>query len=164
MSTIAWNPDYETRHEQMDDTHREFVELLQQVEAALGDDDATLLARFDALGAHTVDHFAREDAWMAANGFAAENCHSLQHKQVLEVVAEVRRLYVDQGKRDYVEQLLPALMQWFSQHAQAADYGLAQILMHPEPVAAGDDADNEPALEGAGPAARSGCGSGSCGH
>jgi hemerythrin-like metal-binding protein len=152
MSTIAWNPDFETLHPQMDDTHREFVDLLLQVEAALASDDAALLARYDALGAHTVDHFAREDAWMAANGFAAENCHSMQHKQVLEVVAEVRRLFVDQGRREYVEQLLPALMQRFSQHSQAADYGLAQILLHPEPQAAlteNDDAEGELAREGA---------------
>ena len=165
MSTIAWNPDFETRHEQMDDTHREFVDLLGQIEAALGDDDATLLARYDALIAHTVDHFAREDAWMQANGFAAENCHSTQHKQVLEVVAEVRRLFVDQGKRQYVEQLLPALMEWFSQHSQAADYGLAQILLNPEE--SGVASEGELALEGAGDGvapARSGCGSSSCGH
>jgi hemerythrin-like metal-binding protein len=160
MSTLAWHPDYETQHAQMDDTHREFVTLLQQVDAALADDDATLLARMDALTDHTVDHFAREDAWMAANGFGAENCHSLQHKQVLEVVAEVRRLFVDQGKREYVEQLLPALMQWFSQHAQAADYGLAQVLLHPEPVAADT---SEPALDTHG-AGHNGCGSASCGH
>jgi hemerythrin-like metal-binding protein len=165
MSTIAWNPDFETRHEQMDDTHREFVDLLGQIEAALADDDATLLASFDALATHTADHFAREDAWMQAHGFAAENCHSTQHKQVLEVVAEVRRLFVDGGKRQYVEQLLPALMQWFSQHSQAADYGLAQILLNPEEAAVPGEA--ELALEGAGEdamPAHSGCGSGSCGH
>jgi hypothetical protein len=56
-------------------------------------------------------------------------------------------------------------MQWFSQHSQAADYGLAQILLNPEEAAVPGEA--ELALEGAGEdamPARSGCGSGSCGH
>jgi hemerythrin-like metal-binding protein len=164
MSTIAWNPDFETRHPQMDDTHREFVDHLLQVEAALTADDATVLNHLDALHAHTIEHFGAEDAWMAANGFAAENCHSMQHKQVLDVVAEVRRLFVDGGQRQYVEQLLPALMQWFSQHAQAADYGLAQILLDPPALtSANSNVEGEPAVQGAAPAI-SGCGSGSCGH
>jgi hemerythrin len=88
----------------------------------------------------------------------------MQHKQVLDVVAEVRRLFVDGGQRQYVEQLLPALMQWFSQHAQAADYGLAQILLDPPALtSANSNVEGEPALQGAAPAI-SGCGSGSCGH
>ncbi|MFM2121413.1 MAG: hypothetical protein RL722_2881 [Pseudomonadota bacterium] len=159
MSQVAWSADYETSHAQMDDTHREFVDLLQGVEAALGGADADLLGKLDALHAHTVDHFGREDAWMAANGFAAENCHSMQHKQVLDVLVEVRRLFVDGGQRQYVEQLIPALMQWFSMHAQAADYGLAQILLHPEQLTAAPSAS-----EAGEPALATGCGSGSCGH
>ena len=72
---IAWNDELLTRQPQMDATHREFVDHLVRVEATLGQPDAVLLPRYDALVAHTVEHFAQEDRWMAALGFAPQNCH-----------------------------------------------------------------------------------------
>ncbi len=122
---IAWNDELLTRQPQMDATHREFVEHLVQVESALGQSDTVLLPRYDALVAHTVEHFAQEDRWMAALGFAPQNCHSMQHTQVLAVLQDVRRQHVDEGKTDLIGRLLPELMQWFENHAQAADAGLA---------------------------------------
>jgi len=122
---IAWNDDLLTRQPEMDATHREFVDHLVRIEAALGQPDAVLLSRYDALIAHTVEHFAQEDRWMAALGFEPQNCHSSQHTQVLAVLRDVRRQHVDEGKTDLIGRLLPELMQWFEGHAQAADGGLA---------------------------------------
>lgn len=122
---IAWNDELLTRQPQMDATHREFVDHLAQVEAVLGEPDEVLLPRYDALLAHTIEHFAQEDRWMAALGFAPQNCHSVQHTQVLAVLQDVRRQHVAEGKTDLIGRLLPELMQWFEHHAQAADAGLA---------------------------------------
>lgn len=122
---ITWNDELLTRHPQMDATHREFVEHLIQVESALGQADTVLLPRYDALVAHTVEHFAQEDRWMAALGFAPQNCHAMQHTQVLAVLQDVRRQHVEAGQTDLIGRLLPELMQWFEHHAQAADAGLA---------------------------------------
>ena len=96
-AAIAWNDQLLNHHPQMDATHREFVEHLQQVQAVLGQPDAVLLPRFDALLAHTVEHFAQEDRWMKDLGFTDGNCHSAQHTQVLAVLKEVRRQHVDEG-------------------------------------------------------------------
>jgi hemerythrin len=129
MTLLAWTDDLATNHPQMDDTHREFVGLLERVHAAQDAPFDALLTAYDALLAHTVDHFAQEDRWMVATGFAPENCHSLQHKQVLGVLEEVRRRMVDDSaQRVLVGQLLPGLVQWFEQHAPAADHGLAMHL------------------------------------
>jgi hemerythrin-like metal-binding protein len=122
---IAWSDELLTDQPQMDATHRAFVEHLARVEAALGQPDAVLLPCYDALVAHTVEHFAHEDRWMAALGFAPENCHSSQHTQVLAVLKDVRRQHVENPRTDLIGRLLPELMHWFTQHAQAADAGLA---------------------------------------
>ena len=55
MSALTWSEGLELGLSFMDDTHREFVELLARCEAA---GDADLPALWDALIAHTDDHFA----------------------------------------------------------------------------------------------------------
>lgn len=129
MSELAWNDDLLNGQPLMDATHREFVDHLMQIEAALGQPDEVLLPRYDALIEHTVEHFAQEDRWMEALGFAPGNCHSTQHTQVLGVLREVRRLHAEAGQKQHIGALLPELMQWFTGHAQAADAGLANYML-----------------------------------
>jgi hemerythrin-like metal-binding protein len=158
MTLLAWTDDLTTHHPQMDDTHREFVELLDRVHAAQAAPFEDLLAAYDALQAHTVEHFAQEDRWMVATGFAPENCHSLQHRQVLAVLDEVRRRMVDDpAQRTLVAELLPGLVQWFEQHAPAADHGLA---MHLAEV--GYDTITGTLRQAVAEGAVSGCGSAAC--
>ncbi|MEX8518981.1 MAG: hemerythrin domain-containing protein [Leptothrix sp. (in: b-proteobacteria)] len=172
MSLLTWSEELLVQHPRMDATHQEFVEHVNAVDAAVqatalttsaaGSDAATtaapaLLAAYDALIEHTVEHFAQEDRWMVATGFTPDNCHSSQHSQVLAVLREVRRLAADEGKPALIGQLMPELVQWFTQHAQAADNGLAGHLRD-----IGYDTETgqtaRPLAE-----AISGCGSNSCG-
>jgi hemerythrin len=69
---LPWSEALELGLAFMDDTHREFVELLAAAEAA---DDAALPAAWQALVTHTEVHFGQEDAWMVATGFSSANCH-----------------------------------------------------------------------------------------
>jgi hemerythrin len=58
---------------------------------------------------------------MTDTGFSSTNCHSTQHKVVLEVMRE------GQKRADYaiVRQMADELGLWFPQHAQAMDAALA---------------------------------------
>jgi hemerythrin-like metal-binding protein len=105
----------------MDDTHREFVDLLARVGTA---GDEALLQQWAALVEHTDDHFGREDQWMQNTGFSSSNCHSMQHKVVLQVMREglVRG---QAGDLAMVRQMAHELGLWFPQHAQAMDAALA---------------------------------------
>ena len=72
MTALAWSEALALKQPRMDETHREFIELLQGLSAALQtgvDDLDPLLA---GLIAHTEAHFAQEERWMAAVGFAPE--------------------------------------------------------------------------------------------
>ncbi len=158
MAYLVWTPELENQHPQMDQTHREFVELMGQVEAALGGEQVQLLERFDALHQHTVSHFEQEDRWMADTGFAPDNCHSSQHRQVLDLLKEVRRLVVDENQQDLIGRLLPELATWFEQHAQAADSALAFHMSQVGYDAATRRSERPVEAE----EAISGCGSSSC--
>ena len=121
MPSLTWSDGLALGLHFMDDTHREFVDLLAQAEAS---DDAGLPARWDALIAHTDDHFGREDEWMKATGFASGNCHSVQHKVVLQVLREGLKRG-EAGEFAVIRQMAQELVLWFPHHAQAMDASLA---------------------------------------
>jgi hemerythrin-like metal-binding protein len=121
MSSLVWSDALSLSMPVMDVTHQEFVDLLAQVEDA---DDATLLPKWQALIDHTDDHFAREDRWMLATGFAAGNCHSSQHAVVLKVLRE-GAVKGAEGDLATVRQMAHELTLWFPHHAQNMDFGLA---------------------------------------
>ena len=143
MTTLTWTDDLALHHPQMDATHEEFVALLAATDAALAGPDAVLLGHFEALVAHTVAHFAQEERWMQATGFAPDNCHSLQHKAVLGVMQECAKraqpvaalaTTADADDTDDAPDFEPLRMAvgelaaWFPQHAQMMDAALAQHL------------------------------------
>lgn len=162
MSLIAWTPDLVLQHAELDDTHEEFVGLLNDFSAALaGGGDA--MPAFETLLAHTEAHFAMEERWMAATGFAPENCHSKQHQMVLDTLREVRRYALELNDLEPMRIIGPELAQWFPAHAEMMD---AALVFHMQQVGydtrTGELAKPE-ASEATADMATSSCGS-SCGH
>lgn len=124
MANLEWSAALALDMPVMDNTHREFVDLLALTEAA-GDD--TVLACWADLITHTDDHFGREDGWMQATHFAASNCHSTQHNMVLQVMREGLK-HGEAGHIALVRQMVRELGAWFTQHAQTMDAALAAHL------------------------------------
>lgn len=121
MPRLPWSEALELGLDAMDDTHREFVDLLARCEEA--SDDA-LPALWDELVQHTAGHFGREDDWMRSTGFASSNCHATQHQVVLQVMREGARLSAN-GQRGVLRGMLAELADWFPVHAQTMDAALA---------------------------------------
>lgn len=122
MATLDWHKDLELHIPVMDKTHREFVDMLAAVEAVAEDG---LLSLWCRLITHTEDHFAAEDRWMQATGFAVSNCHSTQHKVVLDIMREAHKRALE-GDLAMLRGMLPELASWFNYHAQTMDAALAQ--------------------------------------
>lgn len=119
-TTLQWSDALALGHEVMDRTHEEFVERLQALQVA---PDEALRPALRTLIEHTEAHFGQEDAWMAATGFAPDNCHQRQHAMVLELMRQVEQ----QAAQDLslVRRLADELALWFPQHAQMMDAALA---------------------------------------
>lgn len=121
MPTLPWSDDFVLGVAEMDATHREFVALLADVEAA---DDSRALAAWQRLVEHTQQHFDAEDRYMLATRFAAGNCHTTHHRMVLEVMRH--GLSMGQaGDLAPIRQITRELAQWFPQHADSMDAALA---------------------------------------
>lgn len=119
--SLAWSEALALGLPFMDDTHEEFVDLLARCESAA---DAELPALWNELVEHTAEHFAREDAWMRDTGFASGNCHSVQHKVVLQVLREGDK-FAQSGDLAPARQMIHELGIWFPHHAQSMDAALA---------------------------------------
>ncbi len=155
MPRLEWSDALSLDLPLMDDTHREFVELLAAVETSA---DAAVIPAWRTLVEHTQVHFDQEDRWMRETRFAAGNCHSVQHKVVLDVMRE-GLTRAEGGDIELLRLMAGELAQWFPQHAQSMDAGLALHLRRCEHDPATGAVRNPEALP---EAEISGCGSASC--
>ena len=121
MAHLEWSDALNLDLPLMDETHREFVDLLAAVDRA---EDVQLLSAWTTLVDHTEQHFGQEDAWMESTRFASGNCHSMQHKVVLQVMRE-GLVRAQQGDVKVLRMMASELALWFPQHAQSMDAALA---------------------------------------
>ena len=131
MTVIEWSERFVLGVPRVDDTHREFVALLRDFCSA---DPPAQLEPLDRLIGHTVEHFGQEDRWMTASAFVPP-CHSAEHRNVLELMREVRRR-VAEGDHALGQRLAAELGPWFEHHAATMDTILvahmAQVGFDPE--------------------------------
>lgn len=158
MTTLTWTDDLALGQPRMDATHVAFVERLAALEHAL-ENPETVASALVALVDHTEEHFAQEEGWMAALGFAPQNCHAFQHQAVLNVLREVQRQHATQADDAVVRQLVDELAVWFPQHAQMMDAALAETM-----ALRGYDAETGAMIRPPAPQAEliTGCGNSSC--
>jgi hemerythrin len=152
---LRWSDELHTGDARMDETHEEFVRMLADLRALPPEAQLPL---YRELTAHTVAHFAQEDRWMLATGFTADNCHSLQHKSILDTMQAVETHYL-QGDLDIISRMADALAEWFPMHARSMDAGLAQ---HMRSLGFDTRTETLPDPSRVRPASMSGCGSVTC--
>ena len=122
---FKWNDNFLLGYKQMDDNHREFVEL---VDVLLTAGDSDLSEALAAFARHAQTHFEQENRWMEHEEFPARNCHVDEHAKVLKSVNEVQQKLAC-GDVAIVRELAAALMDWFPGHADYLDSALATWLV-----------------------------------
>ena len=123
-ASLAWSEQLAVGDARMDETHAEFVDQLNTLLATPVDQQLPL---YRAFVDHTVEHFAQEERWMLATGFAPDNCHASHHATILETMRAVIP-HFENDDPEIITRLAEALAEWFPQHAASMDAGLAQHL------------------------------------
>lgn len=118
---FSWTDAYLLGYPPMDDTHREFVEI---VSALLAADDAAVAGQLEAFARHAEAHFSQEHEWMESTEFPAMQCHIDEHNAVMKSVREVQEL-VAAGDTAQGRSIATALADWFPGHADYMDSALA---------------------------------------
>ena len=121
MPVMEWNESLVLDRGVMDETHEEFIELLNRLADA---PDEKILVALDEFIVHTEEHFAQERRWMEQMTYPPLTCHVREHDGVLETAHEVRRR-VAAGETRFGQVLARAVAEWFSSHAASMDNVLA---------------------------------------
>jgi len=109
---------------EMDDTHREFVELAYALLVASDEDFPVLFVR---LHEHTRQHFEHEGKLMKACRFPAIGEHNSEHLRVLGELAHFAR-GVAAGRLGAAREYARNLPTWFASHLATMDSALAGCL------------------------------------
>lgn len=123
---FPWSDQYKLGYDPMDETHVEFVGIVNAMLAADDDQFAALLERFLV---HAVEHFDMERAWMTASAFPATDCHVDEHEAVLKSVREALAHLAAGGAVAPCRPLADELVRWFPGHADYMDASLAQWIV-----------------------------------
>jgi hemerythrin len=121
MPVMEWNESLVLDRGVMDETHAEFVELLNRMADAPED---RMVAVIDEFIAHSIAHFAQEQRWMEQMAFPPLHCHAGEHDGVLEISREVRRRAAA-GETRFGRVLAEGVAEWFANHAASMDAVLA---------------------------------------
>lgn len=122
LAGFEWSAEWDLGNGVMDQTHHEFVDLL---DALIRASDADFLSRLDEFARHTEDHFEREQRDMEETHFPPQHCHQAQHDNVLAAVRDVRER-VAGGDIIVGRYLAERIAEWFPEHADFMDRALAR--------------------------------------
>jgi hemerythrin-like metal-binding protein len=121
---MEWKEHYAQDHAQMDETHREFVALVDRLSRVKPEE---VVEALEELLAHTGQHFAQEKAWMEMSGFPPMLCHVDEHARVLDSLEKVLAM-TRQNNPGLGRIVARELEDWFIQHAATMDAALAAHL------------------------------------
>lgn len=107
--------------DEIDDEHREFVDLINALQRCA---DTDVLACLDRFIAHAQAHFAHEDDWMTSTAFPPARCHIAEHAAVLKSAFEARAM-AGTGELAFARQFADDLAAWFPAHVEQLDSALA---------------------------------------
>lgn len=122
--SLGWSDMLLLGHARMDDTHREFVEVVASLQAAA---DHELATRLEDVLLHLERHFGEEDAWMRGSAYPATDCHAAEHAAVQASGRDVKLALAD-GNAQLCRRFADELANWFPGHADYLDAPLAQWL------------------------------------
>lgn len=121
MEPIEWSAAHEIGLVPMDRTHREFVDLYNNLVRA---GSTEFLDHFNKLILRTLHHFDRENAWMERSGFPPSVIHRGEHDRVLRLMRAARDK-IAAGEVESGREFGAQLPAWFEQHAATMDAALA---------------------------------------
>ncbi|AXF86497.1 Bacteriohemerythrin [Ephemeroptericola cinctiostellae] len=121
---MVWDDEMVLGNTALDQTHQEFVDILNRLAKT---PEVDLVSVLDEAIAHTQAHFDLEEGWMARLSFPAAGCHVSEHTQVIGVMRMVRER-VAAGETHFAYVLATELSAWLRIHATTMDYALTYFI------------------------------------
>lgn len=126
MPYIEWTPRYETGIPEIDAQHRNLVELIRRLQAALeeGLPQATALELSGFLLRYVEEHFRDEEAFMERIHFPGLPDHRLLHERLRARAVKIAER-ISTGEAGSAEELSLLLFEWLRDHILHDDFSYA---------------------------------------
>lgn len=129
MDHLEWDAALDTGEPLVDQQHRAFIGLLNDLTDVGDTDTAGIVAALDRLAEHTAVHFATEEALMARLGYpaGATEAHVREHR---ELAAREQALGIDyrRGWTQGTGPLVSHMVGWLTDHIETQDRLLVEYI------------------------------------
>jgi hemerythrin len=119
---IEWIPEYSVEVKEIDDQHKKFVLLLNDLADAveIGCEEIALSDILAQLVGYAGYHFATEERYFDEFHYENADVHKIEHHKFREQVAEFQKNYVGREK-DYATKIMEFMKDWIVVHIKTAD-------------------------------------------
>ncbi len=131
MAPIEWTDEYKVGVREIDDQHRQLVDIVNKFEEAVlrGRGSRQVNAILNDLIGYTQEHFATEERLLAAAAYPQLKLHQSQHRQLLQ---KVERFQFEYGAgRRVTAELHEFLSYWLVTHILRDDKAYVATLASP---------------------------------
>ena len=124
MKEIRWREAFSVGVRELDDQHRELIELLAELARLQreGEGQAHISAALTRLVDYIAEHFAAEESYMVRFSCADLRAHREEHRAFIRKILDFRKDYLE-GRETLGEELIAFLMQWLEGHILGTDQG-----------------------------------------
>lgn len=130
MTLIAWRPEFETGIADVDHEHRELVDLINELHAALeaGASKDEVAKFLGEVFARISAHFALEETIMRKHRYDEYVEHKVDHEKLLDDIRDIMDAHAADAYFDYRDALASAVRDWFVEHFKTKDARLHKKL------------------------------------
>jgi hemerythrin-like metal-binding protein len=129
MALLEWKDEYATGIDDVDDEHKDLIDVINRLHELLLADDAKLTV--PAFFARLIDgvsaHFALEERIMGESAYPDREAHRADHERLLDEMRDLVEAFRQAEEVDSVD-LAMRLEPWFSQHFATHDLQLHTTL------------------------------------
>jgi len=129
MALLEWKEEYATGIDEVDDEHKDLIDVINRLHDLLLADDAklTVPAFFDRLLKGVTAHFALEERIMGESDYPELEAHRQDHDRLLDEIRDLVEAFRQAEEVDSVD-LAMRLEPWFSHHFATHDLRLHRTL------------------------------------
>ena len=122
MPLINWEKSFEIGIEELDDHHKQLVELLNKTydDIITGADHETLEKILNALIDYATYHFTAEEYWMKLHGYPGLTQQCQDHNMFIERIIQIRKDFRE-GKYNLTIEVLYFIKNWLQEHILEKD-------------------------------------------
>ncbi|WP_338667290.1 bacteriohemerythrin [Pseudodesulfovibrio methanolicus] len=119
MPLIQWDETMSVGMDELDDQHRELIDLINETYAAIQRHDEPLMTSLiDKMRDYSVVHFRAEEAILRSCDYPGSDVHAGQHRAFEDKVADFRR---DMFVKTNLSQVFIFLSRWLTNHIMHED-------------------------------------------